>query len=69
MKRKFRFKLIVLMLSFVMLLSACGNNGKNQGTGGQAGSENVASNEEAGREDGVFDINIASEPELSLIHI
>ena len=63
MKRKFRFKLIVLMLSFVMLLSACGNKGQNQGTGGQAGSENVASNEEAGREDGVFDINIASEPE------
>ena len=62
MKKRFSLKLLALMLGFVMLLSACGNGGQNQGTG-QAGNENTASNEEAGREDGVFDINIASEPE------
>ena len=62
MKKRFSLKLLALMLGFVMLLSACGNGGQNQGTG-QAGNGNAASNEEAGREDGVFDINIASEPE------
>ena len=62
MKKKFSLRLLAIMLGFVMLLSACGNGGQNQGTG-QAGNGNAASNEEAGREDGVFDLNIASEPE------
>ena len=62
MKKRFSLRLLALMLGFVMLLSACGNGGQKQGTG-QAGNGNAASNEEAGREDGVFDVNIASEPE------
>lgn len=62
MKKRFSLRLLALMLGFVMLLSACGNGGQKQGTG-QAGNGNAASNEEAGREDGVFDVNIASEPQ------
>ncbi len=60
MKRKFR--LLALVLSLLMMLTACGGNGGDGGSS-EAGSGNAAANEEPGREDGVLDINIASEPE------
>ncbi|WP_300409616.1 peptide ABC transporter substrate-binding protein [Lagierella sp.] len=59
MRKRFRF--LAVILSLVMLLSACGGN-NNNGNGTDGGGSNTA-NEEAGREDGVLDINIASEPE------
>src|SRR5699024_7014050 len=58
-------KSYVLALVFALLLSACGGGnekGENAQTEGENQNAEVAEFE-AGREDGVYDINIASEPE------
>ena len=63
---KLKNKFLLAILSFSMILSACGggNNGGNNG-GNKEGSNNEQSvaQEEEGKKDGVLDINIASEPE------
>ncbi len=59
---KIKNKFLLAILSFSMILSACG--GGNDG-GNKEGSNNEQSvaQEEEGKKDGVLDINIASEPE------
>ena len=63
---KLKNKFLLAILSFSMILSACGggNNGGNK-EGNKEGSNNEQSvaQEEEGKKDGVLDINIASEPE------
>ena len=59
---KIKNKFLLAIISFSMILSACG--GGNDG-GNKEGSNNEQSvaQEEEGKKDGVLDINIASEPE------
>ncbi|MDO5018126.1 MAG: peptide ABC transporter substrate-binding protein [Lagierella massiliensis] len=61
MKTKLKFKLMVLMLSFVMILTACAGGNDSNKDGSEQSSKGSAV-EEAGKEDGVLDLNIASEP-------
>ncbi|WP_151409272.1 peptide ABC transporter substrate-binding protein [Anaerococcus sp. Marseille-P9784] len=59
---KIKNKFLLAILSFSMILSACGG-GNNGGNKEESNNEQSVAQEEEGKKDGVLDINIASEPE------
>ena len=59
---KLKNKFLLAILSFSMILSACGG-GNNGGNKEGSNNEQSVAQEEEGKKDGVLDINIASEPE------
>ena len=59
---KIKNKFLLAILSFSMILSACGG-GNDGGNKEASNNEQSVAQEEEGKKDGVLDINIASEPE------